>query len=320
MELATGYKTVSVFLAAIDLDVFTLLHKKPRGAQDMADSTGSDARAMSILLDALSATGIIRKKNDIYSVDEETASLLSSEGDESLWHMMNHNCHLFTSWARLAETVRTGGPVVPSGRAARQKKSLKAFIGAMHDIGRMRAADATASLELSGVKRILDVGAGPGTYTMEFLKRNKTLNVTHFDLPEVTSIAQEYIANEGLSDRVVFESGDFENDELPGNHDLAWVSAIIHQQGRKENRALFEKIYRALVPSGRIIVRDHILDPDRTGPAPAALFAVNMLVRTKTGGCFTFDEVREDLESAGFREVEQIKTDIHMNGLVHAIR
>ena len=87
---------------------------------------------------------------------------------------------------------------------------------------------------------------------------------------------------------------------LPAGADLAWVSAIVHQNSRAQNRALFAKVFAALAPGGRIAIRDILMEEDRTRPVAGALFAVNMLVATEGGGTFTFAELREDLEAAGF--------------------
>ena len=89
---------------------------------------------------------------------------------------------------------------------------------------------------------------------------------------------------------------------LPGGADFAWVSAICHQHSRQHNRELFAKVYQALVPGGRIAIRDIVMEPCRTQPRDGALFAINMLVNTETGGTFTFEEYAEDLRAAGLRE------------------
>ena len=85
-------------------------------------------------------------------------------------------------------------------------------------------------------------------------------------------------------------AGDFYDDPLPSGADLAWVSAIVHQHAREDNRELFAKVREALAPGGRIMIRDIVMEPDRIAPPEGALFAVNMLVATASGGTFTMDE------------------------------
>jgi hypothetical protein len=126
------------------------------------------------------------------------------------------------------------------------------------------------------------------------------------------------MAQAGLRDRVRFVAGDFYEDQLPSGCDLAWVSAIVHQNSRAQNRELFGRIHRALEPDGRVLVRDIIMEPSRIAPVMGALFAVNMLVSTEEGGTFTLDELREDLEAAGFHDVRQVRHDAGMHAVVGA--
>ena len=107
-------------------------------------------------------------------------------------------------------------------------------------------------------------------------------------------------------------------DDLPDGADFAWVSAICHQHSRRHNRELFAKVFRALAPGGRIALRDVVMEPDRTRPLEGALFAVNMLVNTDSGGTFTLAEYAEDLQAAGFQTPElQVKHEA-MNSVIAA--
>jgi len=316
LALASAYRPSSILNAAVELDLFTLLSRKRSTAQAVASKIRADLRGIETLLNALVAMGLLVKSGDEFGVKRDIASWLSSDGSKSMYHMAAHSAHLQRSWARLSEVVTIGQPVEPFGKEARKGATLHAFIGAMYVHGIEIAPSVVRLVDLKGVHRIIDVGGGPGAYAMAFLQRSPRIRVTLFDLPQVIPIAQGYLERAGLLKRVDLMPGDFTRDSLPVGHDLAWVSAIIHQQGREENRALFRKVRDALSPAGRIIVRDHILDKSRTKPQAAALFAVNMLVRTSRGGCFTFDEIKEDLQTAGFRKIRLVHHDVQMNGLV----
>jgi hypothetical protein len=97
---------------------------------------------------------------------------------------------------------------------------------------------------------------------------------------------------------------------------LAWVSAIIHQNSRRQNRLLFTRVLEALAPAGRIVIRDLLMDASRTLPLAGALFAVNMLVATEGGGTFSFDEFAQDLTASGFTDVEMVHQGQAMDSLV----
>ena len=186
----------------------------------------------------------------------------------------------------------------------------------MHDISAPVAREVIRGLGPLDFRLLLDVGGASGTWTAAFLAACPGSSAILFDLPEVIPLARTRVAELGVADRVRLAAGDFLKDPLPAGADLAWVSAIIHQNSREQNRALFASVLRALVPGGRIAIRDTIMDPSRTSPVAGALFAVNMLVGTEGGGTYTFDEVREDLEAAGFTDVALLRREPAMNSLV----
>jgi predicted methyltransferase len=196
--------------------------------------------------------------------------------------------------------------------------SRRAFIGAMHAIGRTLSDEIAASVDAGGFRKLMDVGGGSGTYTIAFLKRNPRLRAVLFDLGEVVQMARERIESEGCADRVEIVSGDFYRDELPKGCDLALLSAIIHQNGPRQNFELYSKIFRALDPGGMLIIRDHIMDESRTKPPEGTLFAINMLVNTRSGGTYTFGEVERSLKEAGFADVRMVRSGEKMDCLVVA--
>jgi SAM-dependent methyltransferase len=113
-------------------------------------------------------------------------------------------------------------------------------------------------------------------------------------------------------------AGDFYHDELPKGCDLALLSAIIHQNSPQENLDLYRKIHQALVPGGKLLIRDHVMDPGRTFPPQGTLFAINMLVNTKGGDTYTFEEIEDALETVGFERVEMLRKGERMDCLVEA--
>jgi predicted O-methyltransferase YrrM len=190
----------------------------------------------------------------------------------------------------------------------------------MHVIAAPIAPGIVALVDPAGARLLLDVGGASGTYTLAFLKAAPEMRATLFDLPEVIEMARERVGAAGMLNRVALVAGDYNRDPLPAGHDLAFVSAIIHQNSAEENVAMFRKIFAALEPGGRIVVRDHVLSPDRIKPRSGALFAVNMLVGTEGGNSYTEAEICDALTQAGFAGARIIHPDTRMDGLVEAFR
>ena len=92
------------------------------------------------------------------------------------------------------------------------------------------------------------------------------MRATLFDLPRVVQMARQGFEGSDLAARITFVAGDFYHDELPADHDLALLSAIIHQNSPEQNLELYRKVSRALRSGGRLVVRDHLMSPDHTQP------------------------------------------------------
>jgi hypothetical protein len=76
--------------------------------------------------------------------------------------------------------------------------------------------------------------------------------------------------------------------------------------GPAENADLLGRVHRALAPRGRVVIQDHIMAADGTGPRPGAIFAINMLVGTPAGGTYTQDEYATWLRAVGFTDVRHV--------------
>jgi ubiquinone/menaquinone biosynthesis C-methylase UbiE len=309
-----------VILSAAELDFFSKLDGHFISAEDLADMLGLDKKGTTRLLDCLVTFDLLEKEKNCYHTTEK-GSYLSSKNPESVLPMINHMNAIWENWSRLTDIVKNGTnpnirPVVDS----EAKKDRHAFIGAMHVAARRISKKIAEAYDLSASKNLLDIGGGSGAYTIAFLKKNPNLNAVIFDLEGVIPITKEKIAEAGLQHRVRFLTGNFYEDDLPGGCDLSLLSAIIHQNSPQQNLALYQKIYHALVPGGRLVIRDHIMDESRTNPPAGALFALNMLVNTPAGDTYTFNEVKDTLQAAGFTEIKLALSGKEMDSLVEATK
>jgi precorrin-6B methylase 2 len=308
LELARGFMASRVLLSGAELDFFTLLAKKPLTAEEVAMASKTQLRGTVILLDALSALGVMVKKAERYHTEPSVAPLLSATAPDSILPMVLHMGMVWQNWSQITDIVL--GKVTPAleTNGALAKNNRKAFIGAMHVIASKAAPEVVAAINPAKARRLLDIGGGSGTYTLAMLGAMPEMKATLFDLPPVIQMARDRIRTADMLDRVELVAGDFYKDELPSGHDLALLSAIIHQNSHEQNELLYAKIYRALDSGGRLVVRDHVMSPDRTQPLEGALFALNMLAGTEWGRTYTFDEIKEGLATAGFSRFNLIQT------------
>jgi precorrin-6B methylase 2 len=319
LEIARGFQPTCVLMGGAELGVFDALAGGELDARELAAKLQSDLRATTILADAMAAIGLLTKQGSQYALAPGLGELLTRGTPGSVLTLVRHQANCLRSWAQLARVVREGRPAERPPSILGDEADLETFIEAMNDISRSMAPALVKALGPLRFDHLLDVGGGPATWTIAFLRAFPAARATLVDLPAVLPIARRHIEDAGLADRIRLVAVDLETAEpLPSSADLAWVSAIVHMNSRQENRALFAKVHAALRGGGRILVRDIVVDESRTSPADGALFAVNMLVNTPGGGTFTFEELRDDLQAVGFRNPAYLLKGQAMDSVIQA--
>ncbi len=318
LEMSSGFRASCVLGAAAELDLWTLIDEGSLTAEEVTEKVRGNLRAVTMLLDALAALRVLDKRDDRYSVPLPLREFLFATAAGTILPMLRHMANVLRGWSQLAWVAKAGVPAPRQGSILGPFADRASFVAAMHSVSGPLADDLIARLGPPRLSQLLDVGGASGTWTIAFLRAVPGSRATIFDLPDAIHQARERLAASEFSSRVALVPGDFYVDELPGGADYAWVSAIAHQHSREHNCALFAKVHAALTPGGRIGIRDIVMEPCRTRPLEGALFAINMLANTESGGTYTFAEFAEDLRATGFVEpVLRIKDD-RMGSVVEA--
>ena len=297
-QMASAFQSSRILLTAFELDIFTSLADGAKTSADVAAAIKGDSRAVDRLMNALCALGFLNKENNRFS-NTEAADRFLVKGKKTYLGGLMHTVHLWDTWSTLTQAVKAGHQVGSGPLEKRSGNWFKAFIAAMHQRAVIAAPQSVSALDLSNVKRMLDVGGGSGAFAMAFVRAKADLSATVFDLPTVIPLTRQYVESDGLSDRIDFIEGDYSRDELGKGFDLVFLSAIIHSNSPAVNMELFKKIFRALNPGGRLVVQDFIMDSDRTHPVFGAIFSLNMLVGTMSGDTYTTDEIEDWMQQAG---------------------
>lgn len=298
-QAARGFQESRILLTAIELDIFNAVGDGA-SAPAIASRIGANPRATAMLLDALVSLEALDKSGDTYRATVESARFRAARPG------MMHTVNLWDSWSTLTAAVRSGAAVRRPGVEAAESDWTGAFIDAMHANAASQARHMVQAVGAAGAKRLLDVGGGSGAYAIAFAQAEPALQADVLDLPQVTPIADRHIRAAGLADRVRTKHGDLARDDLGQGYDLILLSAICHMLSEAENFDLLARCARALLPGGRVVIRDFILEPGRTAPRGAAIFALNMLVGTRRGNTYTEAEYRDWLRNAGFRQVQRL--------------
>ncbi|HVM44006.1 MAG TPA: methyltransferase [Gemmatimonadales bacterium] len=301
-----GYQESRVLLTAIELDVLSAVGAGATGAA-VAAACRTDRRATELLLNALVALEVLRLEGDRYEITPVAARYLVAGAPDDARDALKHNLSLWTTWSSLTEAVREGHVALRAEMPDRDDDWTVPFIAAMHRNAAARAPLVVQAVGAAGVRRLLDVGGGSGAYAIAFARANPALEAVVLDLPTVLPITRGHIEEAGLGARVTTRPGDLRKDDFGSGYDLVFMSAICHMLGPDGNRDLLKRSARALAPGGRVVIQDFILEPDRTRPRQAVLFAINMLVGTEAGGTYTEADYAGWLDAAGLGGVHRVR-------------
>ncbi|MGE5608766.1 MAG: methyltransferase [Bacillota bacterium] len=311
---AMGFRAARVLMAAHQTGVFEHLAKGPASSLTLATELNLDPDLLERVLIACAAQDLLRPAawSPPVTMSPATPSPVPPTPLTSNWELTDkaratllrdspvfqgdliaHMAGVWDFWNDLEHLLRKHQGASTFLADATRKRDHRAFILAMHNLASAgRAADLTLRVDLAGKKTLLDVGGGPGTYSMLLCERFPDLHATLFDMPETIAIAREVVAAHGLSDRISFREGNWDEDDFGTGYDVILMSNILHgpPSGAPSKLA---KAFAAMNPAGLLILQDFLLNPEKTGPLLPALF--NIMV-----GAFSTPELITLTSSAGF--------------------
>ena len=306
VELASAFYGSATLFAALDLGVFAAIAEAgaPVALEPLAEKLNASPRGLRLLLDACVATGILAKSADgLYSNTQAGGLALVPGGPADLSKAIRYNQDVYPAWGRLAQLARTGAPVEPpqlhlGDDPERTRRFALSMRGRALAIGR----GVVPMIDFGKPQgRLLDLAGGPGTYAELLMKANPGWSCVTVDVPAVSAVARECVAQAGLTDRIECRAGDYHSDDYePAAYDAVTIFGALHQESPEQIRGILARAARALKDGGRIFVLDMMTDATHAAPAFSALFAVNMALTTENGWVFSDAELKGWLAEAGF--------------------
>jgi ubiquinone/menaquinone biosynthesis C-methylase UbiE len=311
MELSFAYAPPLIISAAVSNRVFDSLEDGAKTAEQVAEKTGASARALRILMNALIGLGLLKKdRQGKYSLTRESAAfLLSKNPGTHAGFFGTITPNLISRWLQLSDIVRQGRPTVAVNQENEGTEFFSQLVENIIPLSYPPAQKLADHLKLEKAKneiRALDIGAGSGIWGIALAQKSPRVRVTAVDwagmIPTTKRITQKF----GVGARFNYIEGDMLEANFGTGYDIAILGHILHSEGEDRSRQLLRKIFRALRSGGTIAIAEWLVNDDRTKPLPSLLFAVQMLVNTEKGDTFSFNEIKNWLEEAGFKKVRKL--------------
>jgi SAM-dependent methyltransferase len=305
LQLITAYWGSMALFAASDIGIFAALSRGPKRPSDLAGELSVPERPLRMLLEAAVGLGLLRCQDGRFANTELAETYLVEGRPTFLGAAIRYAADSYALWGELPAVVRTGrAPARAEGYLGADPDRTRHFVRAMHARALGVAHGVVDLIDLPPETTLLDLGGGPGTYSLLLARKIPGLRAVVFDLAPIVAIAKEIIASFGLGDRVRVEAGDFTTGPYPAPMGAALLSGILHREPAATCRAVIKNVWEALEPGGTIIISDIMLNGDRVSPPFATLFALHMLVSSERGGAHSKQDHCEWLEDAGFVNVQ----------------
>jgi acetylserotonin N-methyltransferase len=315
VDLIEAFRRSKAMFTGVSLGLFDRLHDGPAAAAELASELGADTGALERLLDACAGLGLLVKNDGRYSNTGAADEYLRSGSSRTLAGYVRYpNRVLYPLWSDLEGAVREGSNRWGGSRALFSNffatdEAKRDFLAGMHGFGLLSSPAVVAAFDLGGFRRLIDLGGATGHLALAAKQRYPELSVAVYDLPEVIPVTREY-----TGDDVDLITGDFFSDPLP-HANLFAVGRILHDWSDDRVRFLLGKIYAHLPEGGGLLVAEKLLREDKTGPVPALMQSLNMLVCTE-GRERTAGEYEELLRDSGFGRVQAHRTGAPLDAVL----
>lgn len=307
MQLGLGFWASKTTLSAIELGVFTELAAGPADLPALRARLKLHPRSARDFLDALVALKLLERDDGIYRNSPDTDLFLDRAKPSYIGGILEMaNARLYGFWGSLTEALRTGEMQNESKHKTdffatlyAEPERLHGFLRAMSGISAGAAQAIAVKFDWSKYTTFADVGAAQGMVPVVVARAHPHLKAIGFDLPTVQPIFEEFVAQQGLSDRIRFQGGNFFDDPMP-NVDVIVMGHILHDWDLAEKKLLLEKAFAALPKGGAVIAYDAVIDDERRENAFGLLMSLNMLIETPGGFDYTGVDCQAWMREAGF--------------------
>lgn len=308
LQTGMAFWASKTLLSAVEMGVFTALAHKPQPFDALSRRLGLHPRSARDFLDALVALGFLERSADVYANTPETDLFLDREKPSYVGGMLEMaNSRLYPFWGGLTEALRTGMPqneLKNGGQVLFETLyadplRLKEFLCAMTGVSHGANMAIARTFPWTDYRTFVDVGTAQGDLAVQIALAHPHLHGIGFDLPEVGPIFEEYVANSGVADRVVFQAGDFFKEALP-KADVVLMGHILHDWDLPTKQMLIRKAFDAVPAGGALIVYEALIDDDRSQNAFGLMMSLNMLIETPGGFDYSGRDCSAWMREAGF--------------------
>ena len=300
-----------IMKAATDNGIFDALKNGPLTAEEISIRTQTSPRGTSAIVEALTGMELLEKMDRRYRLANDAAAFLVSDRPGYLGGMLHHlTKQILPDWMQLSEITKTGRPAVGVNQEDYGAAFFEKFVEALFhfNFGAACALGKALAPKYSGRPvRVLDIAAGSGVWGIGIAQALPQAQVTALDFARVLETTKRCVERVHLTDQFTFVPGNALEADPGSGFDIAVLGHILHSEGAERSRQLLKRVFDQLAPGATVAIAEFLVNQERTGPVNSLIFNVNMLVHTDAGAAYSFEDLKQWLEAAGFIHVRTLE-------------
>jgi SAM-dependent methyltransferase len=302
-NIAQSYGQSAALMAAVEVGVFTAISRGAGTYDEVAQTLDIHPTNAERLMVMLCAAGMLEKAEGRHVNAPDVERFLVEDKPGYMGPWITFTKPQWNEWGRLGQHIRNKTLKVMGAIEAFTDADARRYHNATYSIGLGAGRRFVRQVDLTGRRRIMDIGGGSGAYCIAAAKEHAGIRAVVLDLPVVCEITREFIAENGVSDRVEAQPCDFTRDPFPTDCDVAIMASNLPMYGREMIAGVIRKACEALLPGGEMHLIGETTNDERTGPWGPAYWGLGQAVGDSLGLAHSEADVIGYFDAAGFKDV-----------------
>jgi hypothetical protein len=305
-ELSSAAYKSFIFLAGMQLDVFTFLSARHVTAKLIAETMNMKETHIERLLYALVSIGLLEQENNKFNNTTETERYLVKGKPDYLGNHVYVNPGLnYWNWGtgvHIADSIKTGEPHdFYDYQAATYEQHLEGFKGTMPVA--VKAGEELAKwFDFTDVNTVVDIGGASGGLAIALKKAYPHLSLRVDDLPSIIPVTETILRENDASD-IEVNVCDIAKEPITKPCDVAILRAVIQVISPEDARIGIKNVADSINSGGYLMILGHVLDDSQVSPIEEVGMNLIYLNWGYNGGCYTNSQYSKWIQSAGLVDI-----------------
>ena len=303
-RLSWAFTESATLFGAIENGVFTAIAAGEDTIEKLSQATAINPKHLRRLLVGLVTLDLIEKNDGHFSNAPDVERFLDETKASYAGKWISRTGGQWDAWRDLGTRLKeTAPPDMLGYHGDLTVETARGYHEATYQVGMGAARKFMREVDLSSRRKILDVGGGSGAYSIVAALTHPDITAVVLDLAPVVEVTREFIAENGVADRVTAEVCDFTRDPFPSGADIILMNSNLPVYDDEIIPPVINKAFAALEPGGEMFICGEMIHDDWHGPLIAAMCGLMGVTSNTNAWAHSISDCIGYFEDAGFVDV-----------------